>query len=298
MGRMPLLSQEQEIEYGRQVQRLMAWEEVRQCLTEEHGYPPDLDTWAIAVGLDSKELECQLHQGRRAKQRMIESNLRLVVSIGKKYQHRGLELLDLIQEGTIGLNRAVEKFDPARGYKFSTYATCWIKQAILRALADKGRLIRTPCHLVEKMGRYKKVYRALEQELGRTPSMSEWAAALKQPVEILKELVSNFSNHVSLDQMVGKAQDTSLVELLSAVGVGDSFLTHIGNAEIVEQLMQDLEPRQQYVVAGRFGFHSGVDKTLSELGRELNLSRERVRQIEGKAMRKMSAKAKHLSISW
>ena len=207
IGRRPLLTSAEEIEYGRQVQRLMALEQLRQT---------DSKAWAKAAGLKVVELERLLEQGRRAKRKMIESNLRLVVSIAKKYQHRGLELLDLIQEGSIGLNRATEKYDPERGYKFSTYATCWIRQAISRGITDKGRLIRIPVHQCEKMGHYKKALVLLSQRLGRTPTTQEWADAVGISIEKLREIVQQFEEHKSLDRLVGREQDTPLLDLLVA----------------------------------------------------------------------------------
>lgn len=288
MGRVPLLTTDQEIEYGRQVQQLIYLQNLKQALNDEMGAEPENSEWADAAGLDLQALERLLHLGRRAKSKMIEANLRLVVSIAKKHQNRGLELLDLIQEGTLGLNRAAEKFDPARGYKFSTYATWWIRQAIARGLIDKGRHIRIPVHRCEKMGRYKKVFRKLSQDLGRSPTMREWAEAVGESVQGLRELVVQFSSPASLDQSFGESEEATLLDLLDSADSPDEHVESLEQRDVVDTLLESLNPRHRCVLVARYGFEDGEEKSLAVIGAKLNLSRERVRQIHDKALESLS----------
>merc|ERR1711998_301135 len=190
IGRVPLPTHEQEITLGRQVQDLMDIESMQAELESRDGDKPSADKLAKASGLTSLQLKRKLQHGRRAKERMVAANLRLVVSVAKKYTKRNMELLDLIQEGTIGLVRGVEKFDPTRGYKFSTYAYWWIRQGIARAIAEKSRTIRLPIHITEMLNKLKKGQRELSQELGRTPTVSELAEFVELPEPEVKELLS------------------------------------------------------------------------------------------------------------
>ncbi|MGL4499405.1 MAG: sigma-70 family RNA polymerase sigma factor, partial [Planktothrix sp.] len=214
IGRVPLLTRDQEITYGKQVQTMMQQLEVKNTLAEQLGREPSQQEWSEALEMSQEELQTILKQGRRAKGKMIEANLRLVVSIAKKYQKRNMEFLDLIQEGTLGLERGVEKFDPMRGYKFSTYAYWWIRQAITRAIAQTSRTIRLPIHITEKLNKIKKVQRELVQKLGRNATPGEIAQALElDPAQIRDYLLA--SRHpVSLDLRVGDNQDTELQDLL------------------------------------------------------------------------------------
>ena len=290
IGRVSLLTMNQEIQYGRQVQQLVALHNLKQTLAAELGAEPGNAEWAEAAGLELRQLERQIHLGQRAKGKMIEANLRLVVSIAKKYQHRGLELLDLIQEGTLGLNRAAEKFDPAKGCKFSTYATWWIRQAIARGLIDKGRHIRIPVHQCEKMGRYRKVFGTLTQELGRNPSMQEWAEASGQSEEELRGIVHQFYTPASLDQLVGKSADTPLLELIDSLDNPDEYVESLEQREEVNSLLESLNPRYRRILVSRYGLGDGEEKSLAIIGAELNLSRERVRQIHDKALKSLRKK--------
>ncbi|HEY9825946.1 MAG TPA: sigma-70 family RNA polymerase sigma factor, partial [Stenomitos sp.] len=285
----PLLRQEEEIEFGRQVQRLIALEAIREQLVEQGNSIPDFKDWAIAAELEPLQLERLLLQGRRARQLMIESNIRLVVSVAKKFQNRGLELLDLIQEGTIGLNRAVEKFDPSLGYKFSTYATWWIRQAIYRAISEKSRQIRIPVHLWEKMVRYRKVYGRLQQELGRQPTMQEWSEAVGCTVEKLRETVQYFTTPTSLDRLVGLQEDAAIQDFIAGEDKPEQYLELVDLRDQVASLMEGLDKRQQYVIAERFGLNGGREKTLAEIGNTLNLSRERVRQVQSSALKQIKS---------
>ncbi|MGB8700577.1 MAG: sigma-70 family RNA polymerase sigma factor, partial [Thermosynechococcaceae cyanobacterium] len=288
MGRIPLLTHEQEIQYARQVQQLIVLEEVP---------PDDRESWAVASGIKPGDLERITHLGQRAKKKMIESNLRLVVSIAKKYQHRGLELLDLIQEGSLGLNRAVELFDPERGFKFSTYATWWIRQSMTRAIADKSRVVRIPNYLRERMAKIRKASSLLSQELGRVPTSEEISVAVGITPTTFKQLLSYFIPPISLNQPIGKDETTCLGDLLPAEGDPLSYVEQEQSRAIASELLEGLSDRQQQVILERFGLIDGVSKTLDYLGKELNLTRERVRQIEKRSLDQLKARAESIKSS-
>ncbi|MDB9540930.1 RNA polymerase sigma factor, RpoD/SigA family [Anabaenopsis tanganyikae CS-531] len=285
IGRVPLLTREEEIIFGKQVQQMMTLVEAKDSLGQELGHEPSLAEWAAHVNQTETQITHSVTLGKRAKQKMIEANLRLVVAIAKKYQKRNMEFLDLIQEGTLGLERGVEKFDPTRGYKFSTYAYWWIRQAITRAIAQQGRTIRLPIHITEKLNKIKKVQRELAQKLGRSPNPAEIAQELElEPMQI-REYLNMARQPVSLDVKVGDNQDTELQEMLEDEGPSpEYYTTQEFLREDLNNLLAELTPQQRQVLALRFGLEDGHEMSLAKVGERLNLSRERVRQLEHQAL--------------
>ncbi|MBU7581514.1 MAG: RpoD/SigA family RNA polymerase sigma factor [Nostoc sp. TH1S01] len=285
IGQFPLLTSDQEITYGRQVQQMMAIEEQKQQLSEQLDREPTLSELANFVNKSESEITQILQLGQRAKQKMVTANLRLVVSIAKKYQRRNLELLDLIQEGAIGLQRGIEKFDPNRGYKLSTYAYWWISQAITRAIAEKSRTVRLPIHVNEKLNQIKKVQRELFQTLGRRPSVAEIGQKLDIEPSQIREYLSAASSTISLDLKVGDNQDTELSELLSDDGVSpNDQITQEMLRQDLDNWLSSLKPVQREVLILRFGLLDNQERSLAQIGEKLNVSRERVRQIQQQAM--------------
>ncbi|MUG94167.1 RNA polymerase sigma factor SigC [Scytonema sp. UIC 10036] len=284
--------------------------EVQERLVSALGHRPSLERWAREAGVDVFELKQSLGQGKRrwaevakitveeleqiqfqglqAKEHMIKANLRLVVSVAKKYQNRGLELLDLVQEGTLGLERAVEKFDPTKGYRFSTYAYWWIRQGITRAIATSSRTIRLPVHITEKLNKIKKAQRKIAQEKGRTPTLEDLAQELEMTPTQVREVLLRVPRSVSLETKVGKDKDTELGELLETDGVTpEQMLMRESLQKDLQHLLADLTSRERDVILMRFGLSDGHPYSLAEIGRALDLSRERVRQIESKALQKL-----------
>ena len=285
IGRVPLLTHEQEIVYGKQVQKMMALLEAKAELENKLEREVKISEWTEYLQLSEKELNQILQQGKRAKQKMIEANLRLVVAIAKKYQKRNMEFLDLIQEGSIGLERGVEKFDPSKGFKLSTYVYWWIRQAITRAIAQQSRTIRLPIHITEKLNKIKRVQRELSQTLGRQATPAEIGAELQLKPAQIREFLSIGRQPISLDVRVGDNQDTELLDLLEDESVSpDKFITHELMRQDLQNLLAELTPQQQEVLSLRYGLKDGKEMSFTKIGQTLNLSRERVRQLEGQAL--------------
>ena len=276
IGRIPLLTPAEEIELGNQVQAMMA-------LTED-------GSREFKDGELTTPQRRLLRIGRRAKERMMKANLRLVVSVAKKYQGKGLELLDLIQEGSLGLERAVEKFDPTRGYKFSTYAFWWIRQSMTRAIACQSRTIRLPVHLSERLTTIRKVSLDLAHKLGAMPSRLEIAEAMDIPLDELDSLLRQALTTSSLDAPVNGEEGRSFLGDLIADSSLDEPLEIVEQRIHHEQLgrwLSHLSEQEQHVLRMRFGLEGNERHTLAEIGRLMEVSRERVRQVELKALRKL-----------
>jgi RNA polymerase primary sigma factor len=288
IGRIRLLRADEEIELARKIADLLELERVRDDLYEQLEREPEFREWAEAVKLPLPTFRYRLHVGRRAKDKMVQSNLRLVVSIAKKYMNRGLSFQDLIQEGSLGLIRAAEKFDHEKGYKFSTYATWWIRQAITRAIADQSRTIRLPVHLYETISRIKKTTKLLSQEMGRKPTEEEIATRMEMTIEKLRFIAKSAQLPISLETTIGKEEDSRLGDFIESDGetpedqVSKSLLR-----EDLERVLDSLGPRERDVLRLRYGLDDGRMKTLEEIGQIFNVTRERIRQIEAKALRKL-----------
>ena len=293
IGRIRLLRADEEIELARKIADLLELERVRDRLSEKLERPAQdfenhMELWANEVNQPLPKFRRRLYEGRRAKEKMVQSNLRLVVSIAKKYMNRGLSFQDLIQEGSLGLIRAAEKFDHEKGYKFSTYATWWIRQAITRAIADQSRTIRLPVHLYETISRIKKTTKLLSQEMGRKPTEEEIATRMEMTIEKLRFIAKSAQLPISLETPIGKEEDSRLGDFIESDGeTPEDQVSKNLLREDLESVLGTLSPRERDVLRLRYGLDDGRMKTLEEIGQIFNVTRERIRQIEAKALRKL-----------
>jgi len=288
IGRIRLLRPDEEIELARKIADLLQLEELAAQFEIDHGHYPDTKEWAVLVDMPLIKFRRRLMLGRRAKEKMVQSNLRLVVSIAKKYMNRGLSFQDLIQEGSLGLIRAAEKFDHEKGYKFSTYATWWIRQAITRAIADQSRTIRLPVHLYETISRIKKTTKTLSQEFGRKPTEEEIAESMEMTIEKLRFIAKSAQLPISLETPIGKEEDSRLGDFIEAdIENPEQDVAKNLLREDLEGVLATLSPRERDVLRLRYGLDDGRMKTLEEIGQIFDVTRERIRQIEAKALRKL-----------
>ena len=285
IGKVPLLSADEEIELAQNMEDgAVATEKINVLKGRIDGASEEAE-----IKEEIKTLQRDVDKGADAKKRLAEANLRLVVSIAKRYVGRGMLFLDLIQEGNLGLIKAVEKFDYKKGYKFSTYATWWIRQAITRAIADQARTIRIPVHMVETINKLIRVSRQLLQELGREPSPEEIAKEMNMPVERVREILKISQEPVSLETPIGEEEDSHLGDFIKDdnVPVPADAAAFTLLKEQLEEVLGTLTEREQKVLTLRFGLEDGRARTLEEVGKEFNVTRERIRQIEAKALRKL-----------
>jgi RNA polymerase primary sigma factor len=288
IGRIRLLRPDEEIELARKIADLLQLEELAAQFEADNGHQPDTKEWATLVDMPTIKFRRRLMLGRRAKEKMVQSNLRLVVSIAKKYMNRGLSFQDLIQEGSLGLIRAAEKFDHEKGYKFSTYATWWIRQAITRAIADQSRTIRLPVHLYETISRIKKTTKTLSQEFGRKPTEEEIAESMEMTIEKLRFIAKSAQLPISLETPIGKEEDSRLGDFIEAdIENPEQDVAKNLLREDLEGVLATLSPRERDVLRLRYGLDDGRMKTLEEIGQIFDVTRERIRQIEAKALRKL-----------
>lgn len=287
IGKVPLLSADEEIELAQNMEdAAVATEKINVLKGRLDGASEEEKA---EIKQEIKTLQRDVDKGADAKKRLAEANLRLVVSIAKRYVGRGMLFLDLIQEGNLGLIKAVEKFDYKKGYKFSTYATWWIRQAITRAIADQARTIRIPVHMVETINKLIRVSRQLLQELGREPSPEEIAKEMNMPVERVREILKISQEPVSLETPIGEEEDSHLGDFIKDdnVPVPADAAAFTLLKEQLEEVLGTLTEREQKVLTLRFGLEDGRARTLEEVGKEFNVTRERIRQIEAKALRKL-----------
>jgi len=293
IGRIPLLEHDEEILLGRKVQRMM---EIKAC--EELLDDPTQDDLARSLDITSKQLRRELRDGEKAKDKMVTANLRLVVSVAKKYTKRNMELLDIIQEGTIGLVRGVEKFDPGRGYKFSTYAYWWIRQGITRAIAEKSRAIRLPIHVTENLNKLKKAQRELSQLNGEMPNVFQLSDYLGLTVDEIKDLMCKARQPTSLEIKIGENRDTALIDLLEdETQLPEMLLEQAFVKEDIRELIGDLPEMQAAVISMRYGIGDEMLEPMSmtAIGQILNMSRDRVRTLEHKALKALRGESEKIS---
>ena len=307
MGNHELLQKNEEIILAREIQILIKWEEIRENLESELLRPPTYQEWANAIeeGMTVTQIKKQIRRSLRAKAALTESNLRLVISIAKRYQGRGLNMQDLCQEGTLGLTRACEKFDPERGFRFSTYATWWIKQGIMRAIADQARTIRLPVHIHDQLSIMRKAERDLRNTLGRDPTKEEIAAKIGVKPDKIDFLKRASIGSISMEQELGngktkgsgagtggsKGGGERSFTIQDTLGDPDQQPVDMASYRMLQddigRLICTLNAREQAVIRMRFGLDDGKAKTLEEIGKKFSVTRERIRQIEARALHKL-----------
>lgn len=289
IGRVDRIDHAQEIELSRLVQQRLKIETVRRTLQEQWGRDPVLEELAEHLRVGIRTLRQDIHRGNRAQQQLINANLRLVVSVAKKYLNRGVPFLDLIQEGNIGLIRATEKFDAERGYRFSTYAHWWIRQGITRCIANQARTIRLPVHMVDKVRILKRTIRDLTKATGRKPTEKELAEAMALPVKKLRMIQQASTLPISLDLTVGQEGESRLGDLLQDNRAEQPFDDMVARSlrQDVQTAVAALKPIEQQILTLRYGLDGRNSRTLREVGEEFNLTRERIRQIERDALKKL-----------
>ena len=289
IGTVSLLNGAQEVELAKRIQDLVYLDGVRETLSEELDREPSSFEWACGANISEEALETRLEEGKRAKNLMIQANLRLVVSIAKRYANKSMSFQDLIQEGCVGLIRGAEKFDFNRGYKFSTYAHWWIRQAVTRSISDQSRTIRLPVHLFEIISRMSKIERRMVMKLGRDPTTEELSEAMDMTPEKIKQIKKASLVPISLNQTVNEDDKRTVEETLI-----DDYTENPNDAtgkvllkEDLENVLNTLNPRERDVLRLRYGLDDGRVKTLEEIGNVFSVTRERIRQIEAKALRKL-----------
>ncbi|MHC5915667.1 MAG: RpoD/SigA family RNA polymerase sigma factor [Nostoc sp.] len=286
IGRYPLLTPEQEITNARLVQQMMAIEEQRSSLALQLNREPTTRELATSVGQSEAEVQSIIQQGQKAKEKMVTANLRLVVSVAKKYQNHNLDFLDLLQEGALGLQRGIEKFDPNKGYKLSTYTYWWITQSITRAVADKSRTIRLPIHINEKLNKIRRIQQQLSQSLGRTPVVAEIAESLNLLPSQIRDYLQVSKSPVSLEMRVGDEGESELVDILpmDSISLDEQIAQELLHQDL-SKLLALLKPRQREVLTLRFGLSDNQQLTLSQVAKRLNQSLETIRKTEHLALK-------------
>ncbi|MHC5771513.1 MAG: RpoD/SigA family RNA polymerase sigma factor [Nostoc sp.] len=286
IGRYPLLTPEQEITNARLVQQMMAIEKQRSSLALQLNREPTTRELATSLGQTEAEVQSIVQQGQKAKEKMVTANLRLVVSVAKKYQNHNLDFLDLLQEGALGLQRGIEKFDPNKGYKLSTYTYWWITQSITRAVADKSRTIRLPIHINEKLNKIRRIQQQLSQSLGRPPVVAEIAESLNLLPSQIRDYLQVSKSPVSLEMRVGDEGESELVDILPMDSISlDEQITLEFLHQDLSELLALLKPRQREVLTLRFGLSDNQQMSLNQVAKRLNLSRETIRKTEHLALK-------------
>jgi RNA polymerase nonessential primary-like sigma factor len=295
IGRFPLLTPEQELQYAQSVKTLMQLQRIKTHLTSQLQRDPSIAEWSTAANLSESQLKNTIAAGESAKRKFIEANLRFVVTIAKRYQKRNMDLLDLIQEGSIGLARAVEKFDPNKGYRFSTHAYWWIRQAITITLMLQSRTVRLPQHITEKLNKINKLQQQLTQKIGRNATVIEVAQAANLPPQQIREYQRLIRRPLSLNQPISQSQETIVQDLLpSEQQSPNQALIDVMLRQDLETALNNLPDRERAILSLRFGLNDGQGLSFAQIASRLDLSRERVRQLERKALGQLKHDQSHL----